>query len=106
MQAQALRAAAMTRITVAIDTHLIGSALALAEETKMRQRTGLVTDADLREAAGPFLRSLLASGAYPAQAGWLAERAEDEDEDEDGADLDGQLAYTLGCLLDGMSRRA
>lgn len=43
----------MTRITAAIDGHLIGTALQVAEEMRMRSRTGLHTEAQLGEAAAP-----------------------------------------------------
>jgi AcrR family transcriptional regulator len=89
-----LDALTMTRITAALDSHLIGSALQLAEESKMRARTGLATDEQLRAAVEPFLAPVL--GRYPAFARWLREQVPAGP---------GQFDYTLGCLLDGIAAR-
>jgi AcrR family transcriptional regulator len=97
LESQGLDAAAMARITAALDSHLIGSALALAEEEKMRRRTGLATEAELRAVAEPFLMPVLAGGRYPALARWLAGHRP--------GDLADQFGYTLGCLLDGIAGR-
>jgi hypothetical protein len=97
LESQGLDADAMARITAALDSHLIGSALALAEEQKMRRRTGLATDEDLQAAAEPLLTPVLADGRYPALARWLADRRP--------GDLADQFGYTLGCLLDGIAGR-
>jgi AcrR family transcriptional regulator len=94
LEAHGLPPEAMTRITVALDSHLIGSALQLAEETKMRRRTGLATEDQLRTAAEPFLAPRLAT--YPALARWLSART------TPGPD---QFDYTLACLLDGIVAR-
>lgn len=95
LESEGLDADTMTRITAAIDSHLIGSALQLAEESRMRQRTGLATDEQLQAAAEPLLAPVLASGRYPAFARWAGGRT--------GAAGAGQFDYTLGCLLDGIA---
>jgi AcrR family transcriptional regulator len=95
LASKGLDADAMTRITGAIDSHLIGSALQLAEESRMRQRTGLATDEQLQAAAEPFLAPILDSGRYPAFARWLRGRTP--------AGAAGQFDYTLGWLLDGIA---
>jgi AcrR family transcriptional regulator len=97
LESQGLDADAMTRITAAIDSHVIGSALQLAEETRMRRRTGLATDEQLRAAAEPVLAPLLDGDRYPAFTRWLGSQT--------GAGLVGQFDYTLGCLLDGIAGR-
>lgn len=95
LESEGLDADTMTRITAAIDSHLIGSALQLAEESRMRQRTGLATDEQLKAAAEPFLAPILSSGRYPALARWARGRT--------AAGAAGQFDYTLGCLLDGIA---
>lgn len=68
-----------------------------AEEYRMRSRTGLHTDADLRAAAGPYVERITTDGRYPRLSQWLAE----------GADSDPDAQFTLGleCLLDGIGLR-
>lgn len=90
----------MTRITNAIDGHLIGTALQLAEEMRMRTRTGLHTDAQLDAVATPFLQPTLATGEYPAFARWLDNRTL-----ADSIDTEGPVAWTLAALLDGITDR-
>lgn len=92
-----LDAAGMSRITAAIDGHLIGSALQIAEENRMRQRTGLATDEQLRAAAQPFLEPVLAGGRYPAFGRWMR--------DHRAAVPAGNVEYALACLLDGIAAR-
>ncbi|MCU1641688.1 MAG: TetR family transcriptional regulator, partial [Nocardia sp.] len=87
----------MTRITTAIDGHLIGTALQLAEEQRMRTRTGLHTDQQLAEAAAPLLQPILAADRHPAFTRWLAARTL--------TDLTDPVAWTLTCLLDGITTR-
>ncbi|MFF2556303.1 TetR/AcrR family transcriptional regulator [Nocardia sp. NPDC058058] len=90
----------MTRITNAIDGHLIGTALQLAEETRMRTRTGLHTDAQLDAVATPFLQPTLAAGNHPAFARWLENRTVAAT-----VDTQGPVAWTLAALLDGITDR-
>jgi AcrR family transcriptional regulator len=97
LESQGLDADAMTRITVAIDSHLIGSALQLAEETRMRRRTGLATDEQLKAAARPVLEPILDTGKYPAFGRWVRAHTP--------AGFADNFDYTLGCLLDGISER-
>lgn len=92
-----LDADGMGRIVAAIDGHLIGSALALAEENRMRHRTGLLTEEQLRGAAQPFIQEITAGGQYPAFARWAREHTI-------AYPADG-VEYTLGCLLDGIAAR-
>jgi AcrR family transcriptional regulator len=97
LESQGLDADAKTRITAAIDGHLIGSALQQAEENRMRRRTGLATDAQLRAAAEPIIAPILEGARYPAFARWLREHT--------AAGLADHFDYTLGCLLDGIAAR-
>ena len=92
-----LDADAMSRITNAVDGHLIGSALQLAEENRMRRRTGLLTDAQLEAAAQPLVEPILEQGRYPAFGRWMREHTT--------AGLSGSFEYALGCLLDGIAAR-
>jgi AcrR family transcriptional regulator len=92
-----LDADGMGRIAAAVDGYLIGLALALAEENRMRQRTGLLTDQQLKAAAEPFIEPLLASGRYPAFARWARDHTSNQPA--------GDVEYTLACLLDGIAAR-
>jgi AcrR family transcriptional regulator len=87
----------LTRITTAVDGHVIGAALQLAEENRMRSRSGLHTEAQLAAAAGPLVEPILADGRYPAFARWFANRSPDGPPDP--------MAWTLSCLLDGIAAR-
>ncbi|WP_330254431.1 TetR/AcrR family transcriptional regulator [Nocardia sp. NBC_00565] len=87
----------MTLITAAVDGHLIGAALQLAEENRMRTRSGLRTEDELAAAAGPLLEPLLADGRYPAFARWVAARTTTGGTDP--------VEWTLACLLDGIADR-
>ncbi|WP_280257740.1 TetR/AcrR family transcriptional regulator [Nocardia wallacei] len=87
----------LTLLTGAVDGHLIGAALQAAEEQRMRTRSGLHTDEQLAAAARPFVEPLLADGRYPAFARWFHGRT--------GAGPGDPVAWTLGCLLDGLTER-
>lgn len=89
----------MSLITTAIDSHLIGTALQLAEENRMRARSGLHTDEQLAAAAAPILAPILADGRYPAFAGWFTDRTAGSGDPVD------PVEWTLGCLLDGITGR-
>ncbi|WP_016697050.1 TetR/AcrR family transcriptional regulator [Actinoalloteichus spitiensis] len=84
----------LTRITAALDGHLIGSALQLAEETRMRRSSGLSEEAELRDSVAPYLSSVAASGRYPAFSRWVGATTD--------TDLDDHVEWTLRCLLDGI----
>jgi AcrR family transcriptional regulator len=87
----------MSRITAAVDGHLFGAALQLAEENRMRGRTGIASDAELRSAAEPILAPVLQEGGHPAFARWFA--------DHDPAALADNVEWVLSCLLDGIAAR-
>lgn len=87
----------MSRLTDAVDGHLIGAALALTEETRMRERTGLHTDEELAATAAPLLEPLLADGRYPSFARWHAARSPSSPADN--------VEWSLRCLLDGVTAR-
>ncbi|WP_024799900.1 TetR/AcrR family transcriptional regulator [Nocardia sp. BMG51109] len=87
----------LTLLTGAVDGHLFGAALQLAEERRMRARAGLHTDAELAAAAAPVVEPMLADGRYPAFARWFHGRT--------GAGPDDPVAWTLGCVLDGLTER-
>ncbi|MFI1916264.1 TetR/AcrR family transcriptional regulator [Nocardia sp. NPDC020380] len=87
----------MTMVTGAVDGHLFGAALQLAEELRMRARSGLYTEEQLGAAAAPVLETLLAGDRYPAFARWLHARTLTGSADP--------IAWTLACLLDGIADR-
>ncbi|WP_067572481.1 TetR/AcrR family transcriptional regulator [Nocardia acidivorans] len=99
----------MTRITAAIDGHLIGTALQLAEEMRMRSRTGLYTEAQLGEAAASFLQPIVDSGSHPAFARWVVGRSvvvgRGVSDGADAVDPGESVAWTLAALLDGITDR-
>lgn len=87
----------LSLITGAVDGHLFGAALQLAQEQHMRARTGLHTDAELAAAARPILEPILAQGRHLAFARWLHGRT--------GTGPAEPVEWTLACLLDGLTAR-
>jgi AcrR family transcriptional regulator len=84
-------------LTGAVDGHLFGAALQLAQEQRMRTRVGLHSDAELDVAARPLVEPMLADGRYPAFARWFRART--------GAGPADPVQWTLCCLLDGLAAR-
>ncbi|HEY2793604.1 MAG TPA: TetR/AcrR family transcriptional regulator C-terminal domain-containing protein, partial [Micromonosporaceae bacterium] len=68
-----------------------------AEESRMRARIGVRTDAELRATAAPYIERITSDGRYPRLARWIAEAAE--------TDPDAQFALGLECLVDGIESR-
>jgi AcrR family transcriptional regulator len=68
-----------------------------AEEARMRQRVGVSSDAELRQAAAPYVDRIRTDARYPHLARWLSEAAE--------IDPDAQFALGLECMLDGIDGR-
>ncbi len=97
LESLGLSADDLSLLTGAVDGHLFGAALQLAEERRMRTRSGLRTDAELSDAAKPVLDPVLADDRYPAFARWFHGRT--------GSGPDDPVAWTLRCLLDGVSAR-
>ena len=87
----------LSLLTGAVDGHLFGAALQLAEERRMRTRSGLHTDDQLADAAKPVLEPILADDRYPAFARWYRGRT--------GSGPADPVVWTLGCLLDGITSR-
>ncbi len=87
----------LSLITGAVDGHLFGAALQLAQERRMRTRAGLHPDDQLTAAARTFLEPILAEGRYPAFTRWLGART--------GAGPGEPVEWTLACLLDGLTAR-
>jgi AcrR family transcriptional regulator len=85
---------AMTYLSM-VNGLTIGLALQAAEELKMRRRTGLHTDDDLRSAARPFIEEIIASGRYPTVNRWLVE----------GGRFGEGFEPVLDTLLDGIAAR-
>lgn len=87
-----------------VDGLCFGHALQAGEEAKMRANSGLATDCDpatdndLAEAAAPYHRRIIASGAYPAFSAWLESGA--------GYDNAADFDFVLDCLLEGLATRA
>ncbi|NKY85986.1 TetR/AcrR family transcriptional regulator [Nocardia veterana] len=92
-----LSADELSLLTGAVDGHLFGAALQAAEEQRMRARVGLATDDQLAEAARPLVEPMLGDDRYPAFARWFHGRT--------GAGPADPVAWTLGCLLDGITAR-
>jgi AcrR family transcriptional regulator len=87
---------AMTYLST-INGLTIGTALQAAEERKMRTRTGLRTDDDLRTAAQPLHEIIVATGHYPHYNRWVA---------DGGRFLEGDgFELVLDILLDGIAAR-
>jgi AcrR family transcriptional regulator len=76
--------------------HVLGSGLALLEEQAMRGRTGLSSDADLDQAAAPYLARIAAAGQHPHFSRWAA----DPGRHAPGPQSFGQV---LEWLLDGLA---
>ncbi|MCC3316909.1 TetR/AcrR family transcriptional regulator [Nocardia africana] len=87
----------LSLLTGAVDGHLFGAALQVAEERRMRARVGLATDQQLAEAAKPLVEPLIADGRHPAFTRWFHGRT--------GAGPADPVAWTLRCLLDGITAR-
>ncbi|MFF0491730.1 TetR/AcrR family transcriptional regulator [Nocardia sp. NPDC004068] len=92
-----LSADELTLLTGAVDGHIVGAALQSAEELRMRDRIGLRTDAELEAAARPVVEPMLSGDRYPAFARWFRGRT--------GSGPDDPVAWTLACLLDGITDR-
>ncbi|MBV8932002.1 MAG: TetR/AcrR family transcriptional regulator C-terminal domain-containing protein [Kutzneria sp.] len=93
----------MSRVTAAVDGHLIGSALQLVEENRMRRRTGLATEKQLKTAAEPLLAPIAEAGEYPAFSRWSRGLT---GTDHTAFDLaNDNVEWTLGCLLDGIAAK-
>jgi hypothetical protein len=75
---------------------VLGSGLALLEEQAMRARTGLATEADLDQAAAPYLERIAAAGTYPHFSHWAA------DPQRDAAPFP-RFEQILDWLLDGLA---
>jgi AcrR family transcriptional regulator len=76
--------------------HVLGSGLALLEEQAMRARAGLDSDADLDQAAAPYLERIAAAGQHPHFSRWAA----DPGRHAPGPQSFGQV---LEWLLDGLA---
>ncbi|MFJ9369647.1 hypothetical protein ACIRRA_35235 [Nocardia sp. NPDC101769] len=87
----------MTSVTSAVDGHLIGAAPQLAEEPRMRDRTGLRTDEQRAEAATPIMANLLGDDRYPA----FRHRRDNRTSTGSADPIEG----TPACLLDGITAR-
>jgi AcrR family transcriptional regulator len=80
-----------------LDRHVLGAGLQEAEEARMDRRYGLADGARLSAAIGTMRALAEADGHCPILAGWLAEPA--------GADPEEQFALGLDFLLDGIAGR-
>jgi AcrR family transcriptional regulator len=76
--------------------HVLGSGLALLEEQSMRSRTGIESDAELSDAAAPYLARIEASGRHPHFSRWAADP-------ERHAAAPQDFATILEWLLDGLA---
>jgi AcrR family transcriptional regulator len=75
--------------------HVFGSGLALLEERTMRAATGVKSDADLAEAAAPYLARITTSGKYPHFSRWATDPAREDPQPQ-------TFEAILEWLLDGL----
>jgi len=79
--------------------HVLGSGLALLEERAMRARTGLASDADLDQAAAPYLEAIAEAGRYPHFTRWASDPARHAAQPQ-------SFEQILEWLLDGLAAMA
>lgn len=79
--------------------HVLGSGLALLEEQSMRSRAGVESDAELADAAAPYLARIAAAGKHPHFSRWAADPRRHEPPPQD-------FETILEWLLDGLARIA
>jgi AcrR family transcriptional regulator len=91
-----LDAATRMGFVSAVLGQVLGSGLALLEEQAMRARTGLATEADLDQAAAPYLERIAAAGTYPHFSRWAADPQRD-------AFQFPRFEQILDWLLDGLA---
>jgi hypothetical protein len=91
-----LDAATRMGFVSAVLGQVLGSGLALLEEQAMRARTGLATEADLDQAAAPYLERIAAAGTYPHFSRWAADPQRD-------ASPFPRFEQILDWLLDGLA---
>jgi AcrR family transcriptional regulator len=77
---------------------VLAAGLAELEERRMRERVGLHTDAELADAARPYLERIAAEGRHPHFSRWARDPARTTGPHDDPFDR------VLGWLLDGLSR--
>lgn len=63
----------------------------------MRERTGLLTETQLRAGAAQWHEAIERDGRHPRFTAWQRERPPPDD--------DATLDFSLGCLLDGIEAR-
>ncbi|MEC3917608.1 TetR/AcrR family transcriptional regulator C-terminal domain-containing protein [Nocardia sp. CDC160] len=85
------------RIVDTVSSYVSGAVNGEVAEYRLQQRTGLTED-QWRASVGPYLRSALATGAYPA----LSRRLHEAD-DPTAAE---SFEFGLACVLEGVSRVA
>lgn len=79
--------------------HVLGSGLALLEEQSMRAREGIGGDADLSDAAAPYLARIAEAGRHPHFSRWAADPHRHDPAPQD-------FETILEWLLDGLATTA
>jgi hypothetical protein len=77
--------------------YAVSYAQAEAEESRMRERVGVRSDAELRDSAREYVDRIVADPRYPMLSRWITEAAP--------VDPDEAFALGLDCLLDGIAGR-
>lgn len=76
--------------------HVLGSGLALLEERSMRSSIGIESDAELADAAAPYLARIAAAGRHPHFSRWAADPSRHHAPPQD-------FEAILEWLLDGLA---
>lgn len=76
--------------------HVLGSGLALLEENSMRSRAGIDSEAQLSDAAAPYLARIAAAGHHPHFSRWAADPRRHDPAPQD-------FDTILEWLLDGLT---
>jgi hypothetical protein len=92
-----LAPAAMMSVVSMVFGYAVSYAHSEAEETRMRRRVGVRSDAELADLARDWVDRIAADPRYPTLARWITDGAE--------VDPDEQFALGLDCLLDGIAAR-
>lgn len=88
--------------------HVLGSGLALLEENSMRSRAGIDSEAQLSDAAAPYLARIAAAGRHPHFSRWAADPRRHDPAPQDFDTilewlLDGLTTYTSPAQIGGDS---
>jgi AcrR family transcriptional regulator len=92
-----LAPAAMMSVVSMVFGYAVSFAHSEAEESRMRRRIGVRSEAELADLARDWVDRIAADPRYPTLARWITDGTE--------VDPDDQFALGLDCLLDGIAAR-